>query len=336
MTVSELEHFRNILLEREQNLQELVSTNGFPHQEDNAKVEALLGEIKDAFGRIENHTYGTCKVCQESVELYRLEVQPVAEVCTGCISKEERDRLDDELYLASKIHRALLPQVIAKIEGFQVAVKALAARWVGGDYYDFLPTPDRSKVRVIIADTMGKGIPAALLMSNVQGALRILSEEIAGPKQLITRINQWLCRNIPVTNFITLTCLAVEPNSDGSSRLSYTNAGHFPPILVRGDGKVERLEPNGGVLGVHEGFDYGEASLALNSGDLLLLYTDGVTESRNPQGELFGDEKLVEFVRQHKSEPTSSLLDTLLQEVQQFSGKLELDDDLTVIALRKL
>jgi sigma-B regulation protein RsbU (phosphoserine phosphatase) len=166
--------------------------------------------------------------------------------------------------------------------------------------------------------------------------LRILSQEISGPRQLITRINQWLCRNIPVTNFITLTCVAVEPNSNCSSKLSYTNAGHFPPILVREDGKVERLEPNGGVLGVHEGFDYGEGNLALNSKDLLLLYTDGVTESRNPQGELFGDEKLIDFVCRHKSEPLASLLDTLLKEVQQFSGKLELDDDLTVIALRKL
>lgn len=335
MTVSNLEHFKNLLVEREQNLTALLDAGGAVTAEDARKAQVLLTEIREALGRVENRTFGTCKVCKEDVELYRLEVQPVNEVCLGCISKEEQARLEEELYLASKIHRALLPQTIEKIEGFELTVKALATRSVGGDYYDFLPTADGSSMRVVIADTMGKGIPASLLMSNVQGALRILAEEIAASRSLVTRLNQWLCRNVPVTKFVSLACLALESSREGASKLTYTNAGHCSPILARTDGTVERLEPTGGVLGVHEGFAYQERGLPFAPGDLLVLYTDGVTEAENCHGGMFGEERLVDFVNTRRTEPLDKFLDDLLGEVQVFSEKPELDDDFTVIALRK-
>lgn len=144
--------------------------------------------------------------------------------------------LEEDLYLASKIHRALLPQTIPEIEGFEVEVRSLAARNIGGDYYDFLPGADSQTFRVVIADVMGHGLPAGLLMSNLQGALRILSSDIGVPGPLVTRLNQWLCRNVPVTKFVSMVCLNLEKTSGKETQVTYTNAGHCLPILIRSDG----------------------------------------------------------------------------------------------------
>jgi sigma-B regulation protein RsbU (phosphoserine phosphatase) len=336
MTLSDLQHFRDLLLEREQNLDRWLDSASSAAPDDIYRVQALVGDIKQALGRIENGSYGTCSVCKESVEMYRLEVQPAAVVCLGCISQEEKNKLEEELHLASQIHRALLPQSIPKIEGIEVGVKALAARSVGGDYYDFLPSSNGGGVRVVIADTMGKGIPAGLLMANIQGALRILAGEIESPGQLVSRLNQWLCRNIPVTNFISLVCLQFQPGQNRKSGLTYANAGHCPPVLLHADGQIESLDPTGGVLGVHEGFAYTESAVQLESGDLLLLYTDGVTEALNSSSELFGDERLQEYLKANHKQPVQVFLPGLLNEIHHFTGKKELDDDLTVIALKKL
>jgi sigma-B regulation protein RsbU (phosphoserine phosphatase) len=336
MTLADLEHFRKLLLQREENVTEWLDSSGGMRREDASKARALLEEIKGALGRVENKTFGECKVCKGEVELHRLEVQPTREICLACISKEEQTELEEELSLASKMHRALLPQTIEKIEGFEVAVRSLSARTVGGDYYDFLPASDGGTTRVIIADTMGKGIPAGLLMSNIQGALRVLSEEIESPRLLVSRLNQWLCRNVPVTKFMSLACIALESGLREETRLAYSNAGHCPPILARTDGSIHLLEPTGGVLGVHQGFNYEEQSLILSPGDLLLLYTDGITEAESSRGEMYGDDRLMNFVKTYRSDPLQSFVDALLAEVRSFSERPELGDDFTVIALRKV
>ena len=336
MTLADLEHFRTLLLEREENLTEWLDSSGSVKAGDARKARSLLGEIKDALGRVENKTFGECKVCKGELELHRLEVQPTRQICLACISKEEQTELEEELSLASKMHRALLPQAIASIEGFEVAVKSLSARTVGGDYYDFLPASDGGTTRVIIADTMGKGIPAGLLMSNIQGALRVLAEEVESPRLLLTRLNQWLCRNVPVTKFMSLACISLESGSGGNTQLTYSNAGHCPPILVRNDGSVDRLEPTGGVLGVHQAFTYEQHDLALSPGDLLVLYTDGITEAENARSEMFGEERLIKFVQTYQGDSPESFVEKLLGEVRSFSEKPELSDDSTVIALRKV
>jgi serine phosphatase RsbU (regulator of sigma subunit) len=336
MTISDLEHFKDLLLEKEENVRHWLDSPNTPNSEDIQKAQSLVIEIKGALGRVENKTYGSCEVCKDGIELYRLEVQPVTEVCLGCITPEERAQLEEELYLASKIHRALLPQTVQKIEGFEIVVKSLAARIVGGDYYDFLPSAGDSSTRIIIADTMGKGIPAGLLMSNVQGALRILAEDIQSPSRLITRLNQWLCRNIPVTKFISLTCLALNGNSNSESLVTYTNAGHCPGLLIRSNRETQWLEPTGGVLGVHPGFTYDDMALQFVTGDLLILYTDGVTEAENIGGEMFGADRLLQYTQEHQAESLGLLVENLMAQVRFFTGRPEFADDFTIVALRKL
>ncbi|SYZ72705.1 putative Serine phosphatase [Candidatus Zixiibacteriota bacterium] len=336
MTLSDLEHFRNLLLERQDNIQQWIEAGAGGTTESKEKAQALLVEIKTALGRVEHQTYGECKVCHGEVERHRLEVQPTSQVCLECISKEEKAQLEEELFLASKIHRALLPHDIARIDGFEVAVKSLAARTVGGDYFDFFPSETDGPTRVVIADAMGKGLPAGLLMSNIQGALKILSEEIESPSQLITRLNRWLCHNVPVTKFVSLACVAIESEADDRSRIIQANAGHCPPVLVRHSGAIERLNPTGGVLGVHDAFDYCEETLYLDRGDLLLLYTDGVTETENESGEMFDESRMIEFLKaNHSMLSLEALLAGLYDEVMKFSGHKDLQDDFTIIAVRK-
>lgn len=334
MTISDLEHFKGLLLEKEQNLNDLLSEAGCCGEVERAKVLRLLGQIRQSLAKVEDHSYGACEICHGEVELHRLEIQPVAVVCLECISAQERATLEDELFVASKIHRALLPQRITKIQGVELEVISLAAGSIGGDYYDVLPASDGGMTRVVIADSMGKGIPAGLLMSNLQGALRILAEDLESPGVLVTRLNHWLCRNVPVIKFVTMACLGIQPADNNGARVVYANAGHCPPLLIRADGRTELLNSTGAVLGVHEEFEFEEKQLTFRPGDLLFLYTDGVTEAENERGEMFEEDRLVKFVRDHRSEPLSSLLGGLVAEVRRFSKDSVLVDDLTTIALR--
>ena len=336
MKIADLEHFRDLLLERERALYEWERCCTLGFHGESEKVQELLGEIKNALQRVDNHTFGVCQVCAGEVELHRLEVQPVRQVCLDCIDQDERTTLEEELFLASKIHRALLPQQVEHIPGFEVGAKSLAAHLVGGDYYDFLPAVDGNAVRVIIADSMGKGLPASLVMSNLQGALRILAQGNNSPAHLLDRLNHWLCRNIPVTKFISLACLALEAPGDRQTRLLYANAGHPPPFLLHANGEVEQMDATGTVIGVHEDFHYEENRLTLTAGDTIVLYTDGVTEAQNEQGELFGEQRLLEFVRDHHREQLSTIIHGLIREIDRFTTLPEPADDLTVIALRKV
>ncbi|UCC78433.1 MAG: SpoIIE family protein phosphatase [Candidatus Zixiibacteriota bacterium] len=333
MTVAELEHFRDLLLAREESLESLKNT-AFLNRDQSLKVQALLTEIKEALERVESNTLGICRVCQGEVEKDRLEIQPAAEVCLGCISRKDQALLEEDLHLASKVHRALLPQAVARIDGFEVAVKSLAARIIGGDYYDFLPGRQENSVRIVIADTMGKGLPAGLLMSNVQGALRVLADDIPSPARLIAHLNRWICRNVPVTKFISLFCLNVTTGPGG--KFTFVNAGHCPPVMFRSNGDIERFQPTGAVLGVTEKFDYQEGVSIFHPGDLMLLYTDGITDARNARGEMFEELRLLDYVSQHLDESPADIVSGLLDEIRIFSGKSDFDDDLTVVALRRL
>ncbi len=334
MTISDLEHFKTLLTEKKQNLSEIISGGACCNETEVQKVQLLLNQIRQALAHVEDHTYGECTVCHQEVELHRLEIQPVENVCLGCITKQERELLEDELFVASKIHRALLPREVSRIERVDLVVRSYAAGSVGGDYYDVLPSSNGGLTRVVIADSMGKGIPAGLLMANLQGALRILAEDIESPAELVTRLNHWLCRNVPVIKFVSLACLGLEPKNDGVVRVTYVNAGHCPPILLRADGTVERLNPTGAVLGVHQEFTFEEQRTSLSPGDALLLYTDGVTEAENVHGEMYEEDRLIEYAQSRHSESPSTLLDGLVDSVRKFSRDGILADDLTAIALR--
>ncbi|MEW6413077.1 MAG: SpoIIE family protein phosphatase [Candidatus Zixiibacteriota bacterium] len=335
MQLSDFRHFRDLLIERRQNLTDWLNSGAGLRDEEAAAVRQLMGQIKDALGRIESGSFGKCDICHDGIEPDRLEIQPIRRVCLECISEAEKAALEEDLFLASKIHRALLPQRIPAIPRFDLAVKSLAASDIGGDYYDFLEGPDGNTMRIVIADAMGHGLPAGLLMSNFQGALRVLSADIDSPAPLVTRLNQWICRNVPVTKFVSMVCLCLHKTSADETHITFANAGHPPPIVFRDGGSVELLEATGTVMGVHEDFRYDEGSLKLRAGDYLALYTDGITEAQNVSGEEFEQERIVEFFRDRAGRPFDGVVDDLLLNVLDFTGGRRNADDITAIILHR-
>ncbi len=235
---------------------------------------------------------------------------------------------ENELADALAIQQGLLPKSIPQLSGYKIAGAWQPAHSVGGDYYDVL-TFGNETMGLCIADVAGKGMAAALLMSNLQAAVRGLASASLPPNGLCARLNSLVCHNTGSDRFITFFYAQLD---GPSGRLLYTNAGHNAPFVVRRDGSHERLETGGGVLGVfpNQAFSLGTARLA--PGDRVILFTDGVTEARNPAGEEFGEERLVRLLLENRAGSASELQENILKAAAEFS-RGPWDDDVTLLLL---
>jgi hypothetical protein len=233
-----------------------------------------------------------------------------------------------DLELARDIQRRLLPQQIPVRPGLDIAAAWQPSRWVGGDYYDVIELGD-GRLGLAIADVAGKGMPAALLMSNQQAALRALAGVGLPPREVCERLNRTLHPQMPAGRFITLFYAEYDP---ASHRLTYVNAGHCPPLLVRPDGKALRLEEGGLILGVFPNRGYAQADVALAAGDVLVLYTDGVAEAEDTRLEQFGEDRLLELARDGRTQPPLELVRRIEAAVQEHCNG-EPQDDLTLMVL---
>jgi sigma-B regulation protein RsbU (phosphoserine phosphatase) len=236
----------------------------------------------------------------------------------------ERRDLDE----ARRIQRKLLPATMPPLDGCEVAVSWQPASGVGGDCFDAIAFGP-GRVGLSIADVVGKGIPAALLMSNLQAAVRAFATDTTEPAELCQQVNRILCGHIAEGRFISFFYCVVD--SDESS-LTFANAGHYPPILIRADGAVERLGTGGAVLGVFPEGGYEQGRVALRSGDRLILYTDGITDVCNADDEEFGDARLVELAVANRACSAPAIQARLASAVDAFSdGRFQ--DDATLIVM---
>jgi sigma-B regulation protein RsbU (phosphoserine phosphatase) len=231
---------------------------------------------------------------------------------------------------ARQIQRALLPSVMPAIDGCSIYALWTPAAGVGGDCYDLLRFTN-SRVGISIADVIGKGVPAALLMSNLQAAVRAFATASADPQDVCGSVNRLLCRNIESGKFVTFCYVDMDTEA---RTLRYANAGHFPPILVRADGRVDRLPPTGIVLGVSPEWRYQPANVDLRAGDRLVCFTDGITEAESPAGDPFGEERLAEMIARHRGEPAETLARVVLDNVNGWTETGPQDDaTLIVVAI---
>jgi sigma-B regulation protein RsbU (phosphoserine phosphatase) len=229
---------------------------------------------------------------------------------------------------ARSIQQGFLPKEIPQLAGYEIVGAWQPARVVGGDYYDVLPF-GRETLGLCIGDVAGKGLPAALLMSNLQAAFRGFASPAVSPEALCDKLNSLICRNIASDRFITFFYAQL----DGVARqLRYTNAGHNAPIVAHKDGSHDRLREGGGILGVFpvQAFDMGVYDLA--AGDRVLLFTDGVTEACNPEGEEFGDARLLQLLKENRELSAEDLQRKILSVVAEFCRGHWLDDA-TLIAI---
>lgn len=240
--------------------------------------------------------------------------------------KSEQER---ELIEARSIQRRLLPKEIPQIEGCQIAGAWRPARTVSGDYFDVLKF-NENKAAVCIADVSGKGMPAALLMSNVQAAVHAFASEAISPSELCAKVNHVVSSSTGEDKFITFFYAVVDTKEH---TLTYTNAGHNDGLVLRNDGALERLVAADAVLGPFHSWDYTDARIAFSTGDRLLLFTDGVTELRNSAADEFGVERLIDLLVSNRAVDAEVLRDRIVNAVVDFSGG-EFQDDATLVVLR--
>jgi sigma-B regulation protein RsbU (phosphoserine phosphatase) len=233
-----------------------------------------------------------------------------------------------ELVEALKIQRRLLPQHVPQIDGWEIAASWQPASGVGGDCFDAIRFSE-SRLAISIADVVGKGIPAALLMSNLQAAVRAFASEAVEPAALCHQVNRILCGNIAEGRFISFFYCVLDACA---GVLTYTNAGHYLPIIVRADGCVERLGMGGPVLGVLSDAEYEQAQVSVAQGDRIVLFTDGLTEARDADGEEFGEERMLQAVIEQRACSAPALQARLAEAVAAFTGG-RLQDDATLIVL---
>jgi phosphoserine phosphatase RsbU/P len=233
-----------------------------------------------------------------------------------------------ELEHAQRIQRALLPSPLPEINGCDMAAMWKPANAFGGDCYDMLRFSD-TRLALSIADVAGKGLPAALLMANLQASVRAFGIEDARPETVTRQVNRALCRHTPLDRFVTFFYATIDTST---GTLACSNAGHNPPILVGADGSVSRPATGGMVLGILENNSYSQAELPLRSGDRLVLFTDGITEAGSHEGREFGDDRLVELVVAHRDRPAADLLDAVFRQVSAFTGGV-FADDATIISV---
>jgi sigma-B regulation protein RsbU (phosphoserine phosphatase) len=260
-----------------------------------------------------------------SIAAIRLENARLAEI-------EQAERiLKRDLEQAAQIQRGILPDKAPAIDGLDVAGFNKACRTVGGDYYGFFPYPD-GRIVLALGDVSGKGMPAALMVMGLQARLEVLTADPHDLAGLITRLNKITCANCPSNRFITFFVARIDP---ATGELAFANAGHNPPIVMRASGEVETLDGGGPVLGILPIAPYSEMRAQLGKGDVLVIYSDGVTEATNPAEEEFGEQELIEVVRKNRAQPAEAIVNAVTEAVSQFSTGAPQADDITLIVARR-
>jgi sigma-B regulation protein RsbU (phosphoserine phosphatase) len=251
------------------------------------------------------------------------------------VEVKDKEKLESELEIARQVQAQLFPKEVPKLATLELAGVCNPARVVSGDYYDFIPIESRGAA-VVVGDISGKGISAALLMASVQASLHAQlamdTDTDISTATLVARLNRQLYANTPPEKYATFYCAVYD---DRNSRLSYTNAGHLAPILIR-NGQAIRLESNGTVVGIFPEYPFEQASIDLQSGDLLAAFTDGITESEDAREEQFGEDRLIELLTQNSSRPLNDIIQLVMDTIGSWGHDPTVRDDITMLLARKL
>ena len=248
------------------------------------------------------------------------------------VVEKERERLHSQLEIARDVQSRLFPKAALSLPALHLSGVCYPAQQVSGDYYDFLRLAD-DKLAMAIGDVAGKGMPAALLMATIQSAMRshLARADPRSPAEIVSLLNRQIYASTAPEKYATFFFGLYD---DSTGMLTYTNAGHLQPILVR-DGAAQKLEVTGTVVGAFPFSRYEEVQIALGVGDLLVAYTDGITEPEDAYGEMFGEERLIDVLMKHQSAESSELAARTMEAVLEWTGSPELQDDMTMLISRR-
>lgn len=242
----------------------------------------------------------------------------------------EKERYIKELEIAKEIQDTFLPESAPVIPGFSIAATTIPAMEIGGDFYDFIPAGN-GRWGIVMADVSGKGISAALFMALSRTLLHVSGGAVTDPSAALWQANRWIYDDSRSSMFVTVFFGVLDPDT---LQFIYVNAGHNPPLLVRDDRVEELCHSRGIALGVVPDVSIAATALDLRHGDILVLYTDGVTEAFDDRNEAFGEDRLKEFLRANREKPARALLDSLVAEVRSFTGSAPQSDDITLVAVK--
>jgi len=249
------------------------------------------------------------------------------------IQKEiERQRLQEQLNIAKSIQANLLPREFPKSDKFEMYAKTLPAIFVGGDYYDVVKRED-GKYLIVFSDVSGKSVPAALLMSSIRTIVRNLGNYADEILNFARKVNEMITNDTPTDQFTTMVLILLDIEK---MKMDICNAGHNPVIVIKKNGELKKIESNGIPFGIISDFEYDYTSLNLDSGDLVFLYTDGISEARNKTGEEFGHERIIETLSYLKDKSPKEVVEGIIEKVTEFSKDAHQHDDITALAIKIL
>jgi sigma-B regulation protein RsbU (phosphoserine phosphatase) len=246
------------------------------------------------------------------------------------LQRQEQFRTRD-LQQAAEIQRGILPGKPPAVARFDLAGHNAPCQTVGGDFYDFIPYPD-GRLGLVLADVAGKGMAAAMLVSNLQACVRLLTEDPPELNKLIARLNKSMEARCPSNRFITLFMIVIDPSTGAAT---YCNAGHNPALLVRASGEVEELSAVGTILGFLPDLAYEEHPAHVAEGDMLVLYSDGITEAMDASQAQFGEERLRTLVAARRNDAASDIVGAVVSAVAAWCPSEVADDDITIIVARR-
>jgi sigma-B regulation protein RsbU (phosphoserine phosphatase) len=321
MSTLEISFLHSQLHERKHRLEEAVAST-----RQNTALAGLLREVDSALQRMAKGTYGLCEECHEPVEQDRLLADPLVRYCLEHLTEPQRAALQRDLDLASEVQRKLLPNVDLHVGCWETSYYYAPVGPVSGDYCDLIPFDGH--LFFALGDVSGKGVAASMLMTQLHALFRSLTGISLPLSQVVSRANRVFCESALAGQYATLVCGQAKPNGD----VEFHNAGHWPAIIA-GRGGVLRIESSGLPLGMFCDADFVATSLRLESGTALLLYTDGLLEARDKDGE-YGIDRVVNMVQQHAARSPAELIAAFLDDLRAFTSGGPLSDDLTLLAIR--
>jgi sigma-B regulation protein RsbU (phosphoserine phosphatase) len=294
-------------------------------------IVRLLREVDDALVRIDSGAYGLCEACHDPIEEDRLLADPLIRFCLDHLTPIEQRRLEQDLSLAQRIQGALLPSRDFEHGGWKVHYLYEPVGPVGGDCCDVVPSQDGGRgIQILLGDVVGKGTAASMLMAQLHATFRSLADVGLPLAEMVERANRLFCQTIIPSHYATL----IAARLDASGDIEICNAGHLPGLL-RHEGRVARIGASGLPLGLFCSGQYDVVRYRLEPGAVLLLYTDGVTETRNSQGAEYGAERLSRGLERLASLAPADLVAACFEDLEAFRGGTPRTDDLTLMAIRR-
>jgi sigma-B regulation protein RsbU (phosphoserine phosphatase) len=318
---------RTHLAERREKLRSYIS-----HERETKHLVQLLKDVESAINRLDKDSYGICEICHESIEPEYLRVEPLARICLSHLSDEQQRAVEHDLEQASVIQGRLLPLCNTRVNGWEMCYRYQPVGPLSGDYCDLVvPESGDEDLYFFFGDVSGKGVAASLLMSHLHAMLRsLLSPGLVLPS-LVERANRLFAESTMSANFATL----VSGRASSSGEIEICNAGHCYPLIIQ-KGQIRSVESTGLPVGLFFSAKYESRKTQLEPGDMVLMYTDGLIESRNSRGEEYSEARLTALVSREWQRSPEDLLRVCDEDLRSFIGDVPPADDLTIMAMRRI